>query len=230
MQDLTTALRELLISQGACLVGVGDLEGIENCEFRYGISVAVPVSAGIVLSLQEKPTPEYCLEYKKLNEQLNRIVLAGENYLQSLGYKAYAQTTNRVKVKKNFISAVPHKTVATRAGLGWVGKNCLLVTEEFGSAVRLSSLFTDAPLVADKPVRESKCGSCSLCVNACPGHALKGTLWHACMPREDIVDINSCYSAMLDVTKENLGFEIDICGRCFAVCRYTKQHLKGEFV
>ena len=45
-----------------------------------------------------------------------------------------------------------HFGIATRAELGWIGKNCLLVTEKFGSAIRLSSLLTQVPLCCEEPV------------------------------------------------------------------------------
>ena len=67
------------------------------------------------------------------------------------GYQSYANTTKAVKQDDNWCTPLPHKTVATRTGLGWIGKNCLLVTKEYGSAVRLSSLLTDAPLPAGTP-------------------------------------------------------------------------------
>lgn len=188
-KNLTAELKRFLLDKGASLAGVGDMAGTENCRFRYGISVALPVSAEVVKPLQEKPTPEYYRKYTELNKRLNDIILAGEAFLKDRGYPAYALTTDRVNVEDHFVSEIPHKTVAVHAGLGWIGKNCLLVTEKFGSAVRISSLFTDAPLEADQPVRKSKCGKCILCVNACPGHALKGALWQAGMPREDIIKL-----------------------------------------
>ena len=82
---------------------------------------------------------------------LDNIVSCGAEFLLENGYQAYANTTKAVKQDDNWCTPLPHKTVATRAGLGWIGKNCLLVTKEYGSAVRLSSLLTDAPLPAGTP-------------------------------------------------------------------------------
>lgn len=90
--------------------------------------------------------------------------------------------------RKDYRSVLPHKTVATRAGIGWIGKNCLLVTREYGSAIRLSSLLTDAPLHGNDPIDKSLCGTCHKCVDACPAAALTGKLWHAGTLREELFD------------------------------------------
>lgn len=67
--------------------------------------------------------------------------------------------------------ALSDRAVAERAGLGWVGKNCSLITPEFGSWVYLGELVTNLPLPADQPIEEG-CGDCNICVDACPTGAL----------------------------------------------------------
>jgi epoxyqueuosine reductase len=67
--------------------------------------------------------------------------------------------------------ALSDRAVAERAGLGWVGKNCSLITPEFGSWVYLGELVTNLPLPADQPLEEG-CGDCNICVDACPTGAL----------------------------------------------------------
>lgn len=222
---LTEELRSLLFSRGADLVGIGDMSGVKGCAFRTGISVAVALPADVVRDLQKAPTREYYDLYYSLNDRLDRIVTAGEDFLKSRGHEAYAVTTDRVSIDENFISELPHKTVATRCGLGWIGKNCLLVTPQFGSAVRISSLLTDAPLAYDEPVDRSRCGSCRQCVDDCPAKALHGFLWESGTPREKIVDVKSCYEKQIEIMSASTGIETDLCGKCFAVCSYTRKYL-----
>lgn len=169
----TKEFRDYLISQGAALVGIGDLTAVPSSDYPVGIAVAVPLPKHIIKDLQLAPTREYYELYTTLNDKLNAIVTAGEEYLISRGYHAYALTTDRIMVDSDNHSSLPHKTVATRAGLGWIGKNCLLVTPQYGSAVRISSLLTDAPLTCDAPITRSQCGACHACVRYCPAHALK---------------------------------------------------------
>jgi epoxyqueuosine reductase QueG len=93
-----------------------------------------------------------------------------------------------------------HKTVATRAGLGWIGKCALLVTEEYGSAVRITSVLTDAPLEVNKPVNNSNCGTCNNCVRNCPAEASSGDLWAAGMKRETFFDYLACRNKTIERT------------------------------
>lgn len=63
--------------------------------------------------------------------------------------------------------------VAQRAGVGFIGKNGLLITEEYGSYVYLGEMITNIPFEPDQPV-ENKCGSCTRCIDLCPTQALLG--------------------------------------------------------
>ena len=216
--DLTEQLKTLLYGQGADLAGVGDMTGVDGCAYPVGVSVAVALPRHVVADLRTAPTKEYYSLYHALNEKLKAIVRAGEAFLQEQGYRAWAQTTDRVHYGEDKRSALPHKTVATRAGLGWIGKNCLLVTERFGPAVRLSSLLTDAPLTCAAPIDRSRCGPCRACVDACPAHALTGALWEAGMDRDALVDAGRCYDTQMRIMLASTGIEADLCGKCFAVC------------
>lgn len=225
--ELTEELRGLLYDKGAGLVGVGDMSRVQNCDFGAGVAVAVPLPENVIRDLQKAPTKEYYELYDSLNHKLNEIVMAGEEFLRDKGFDAYAQTTDRVKVNEENVSVLPHKTVAVRAGLGWIGKNCLLVTPRYGPAVRISSLLTNAPLKCGEAVTKSRCGKCSLCVKNCPAQALKGTLWEAGMRREEFVDVRECYKKQVEIMRKETGIETDLCGKCFAVCAYTQKYLKA---
>lgn len=224
--ELGKRLEKVLKDAGAALVGYADMKGMNPYGFPTGISVAVPVPKDIVLGIEDGPTIEYHEMYTILNNKLDNIVTAGAKFLESEGYHAYAQTMKVVTVDDNWTSPLPHKTVATRAGLGWIGKSCILVTPEYGSAVRISSLLTDAPLACAEPITESKCGDCTLCVDACPGHALKGSLWKAGMPRKELFDKDICYQTQRKVMMARTGIDTDLCGKCFVVCPYTRKYLQ----
>lgn len=226
--ELTDEIKKIMYDRGADLIGIGDMSGVENCNYKTGISIAVALPENIIIDLQTAPTKEYYDLYYSLNKKLNEIILLGENFLKNRGFEAYAQTTERVEVNQNKRSKLPHKTVATRSGLGWIGKNGLLVTFQYGSAIRISSLLTNAPLKYDEPVNQSYCGTCSQCVKNCPAQALKGSLWTVGMQREEIVNVEKCYKKQVEIMSKSTGIETDLCGKCFAVCSYTKRYLKSR--
>ena len=234
-QQLTALLR----AKGAALVGVGSLEGIrlnagkdrqlreavEAEGMHIGVSVAVPVPAPIVETLKEAPTAAYYHAYYDLNRKLDDIVRTGERFLRKQGFRAFANTTDRVTKDGDSRTPLPHKTLAVRAGLGWIGKNCLLVTPEFGSAVRISSLLTDAPLPVSARITRSRCGRCRRCVELCPAKALKGALWQEGMDRSELFDWRICKKTQLARMIAATGIRQDLCGLCFAVCPFTQPYL-----
>lgn len=225
---LTEALEKVLRDAGAALVGFGDMQGVENCSYPVGVSVAIPIPIPIIEGITEGPTKEYSDTYYAMNAKLNEIITQGANFLKEQGYQAFAQTTDVVKEDSNWRTKIPHKTVATRAGLGWIGKSCLLITPQFGGAVRISSLLTDAPLQLHEPINHSKCGNCQICKEACPAQALKGVLWHLGMKREELFEKEPCKKKAKELMKARAGFEQDICGKCFVVCPYTQKYLKKK--
>lgn len=229
MNELTAELKAFLCEEGAKLVGCADLSYIEQTPFPYGIAVAVPIPAGVVQGIVNGPTDAYFDAYHMVEQKLSSIVMKGEQFLISRGYSAYAQTSQRIREDEEWKTPLPHKTVATNAGLGWIGKNCLLVTPQYGSAIRLASLLTDAPLSCGVPVKESKCGGCNQCVKACPAHALKGILWNRTVERDVMLDKEACWNMQIELTKKMTNYESEfLCGRCFAVCPYTKKYLQRE--
>lgn len=224
--SISEGLGQILLDKGAKLIGFGDMKGISNSHMSYGAAVAVPVPVSIVEGIQEGPTKEYYDMYYELNAKLNEIISAGAKYLEQQGYQAIAQTTDTVAWEDEWQTKLPHKTVATRAGLGWIGKSCLLVTPEYGSAIRISSLITDAPLVCNEPIVASKCGKCKICVEACPANALSGALWEPGVKREELFQKEICKKKQMELMKQRTGIETDLCGKCFVVCPYTQKYIK----
>lgn len=224
-ENLRQLLFSLLVGRGARMIGVADLTSIVDGELRTGISVAVPIPKNIVRDLQVAPTKEYYDAYYRLNAQLDDIVSCGAEYLRENGYQAYANTTKVTKPDENWSTPLPHKTVATQAGLGWI-EELSAGYKKYGSAVRLSSLLTDAALPPDTPVRESQCGGCTVCVRSCPAQVLVGTLWDISTRREELLRKEDCKQTQVQRMKQATGIDTDLCGLCFAICPYTQRYLK----
>ena len=218
-------LRRLILSLGACLVGytyIGDLgyDEFKGCD--YAVSYAVRMPDGVMDGVKDGPTFTYYHLYKTVNTLIDEIGLKAALYMEDKGFKAIpiaaSQSTGTFK------GAFPHKTAATRAGLGWIGKNCLLVTREYGPRVRLGTIITNLPLKAGRPTVMSRCGKCSICVRSCPSLSLRNTTWSAGMPREDIADVRGC-SEFMKKNYQKIGYGY-VCGICISVCPKGQKNLK----
>jgi epoxyqueuosine reductase len=192
--------------------------------FPCAVSWAIPMSPPVMLGIRKGPTRAYADEYAGVNRRINELSEALAAEIRGRGFRAQAlaasDRTDTVGIKGDF----PHKTAATLAGLGWIGRHCQLITREYGSWVRLGTVFTDMELPAASDVERSFCGNCSRCVDACPAKALKGTAWYPGLPREDILDVRKC-----DQWKKEHYFEYHsghICGICSAVCPYALKLLR----
>jgi epoxyqueuosine reductase QueG len=198
-------------------------------DLPVGVCVAIKYPREVISGIHNMPTREYYEQYNAINNKLDNLVTTGELFLKEQGYSAIAQTLSFVAQNEtDYDSLLPHKTVATRAGIGWIGKSALLVTPEFGSALRISSILTDAPLITDAPIDSSLCGDCKVCENACPAKAIKGNLWDISTSRDTIFDAVACRKEARKRAMQSFGIEITICGKCIEVCPYTQKYLKGE--
>ena len=189
----------------------------------------MPLPAGTVRGIEHGPTREYFEQYHELNALLDHLAETVAAYLTKQGFRALPQTSTVVVESADHRTAMPHKTCATRAGLGWIGKSALLVTSEYGPAVRLTSVLTDAEFdETAEPVNESRCGGCTNCKDACPGQAIQGALWQVGTPREALVDVAKCRPAARKLAWEMVGEEITLCGKCIEVCPYTRRYLSKK--
>jgi epoxyqueuosine reductase len=190
------------------------------------LSWAMPMDPHIMVGIQDGPNQAYADEYARVNNTINALssTLAAE--IKTRGFRARplaaSDRTDTVHIKGDF----PHKTAATRAGLGWVGRHCQLITRQYGSWIRLGTVFTDLELPCGPPVERNFCGRCTRCVDACPANALKGSAWYPNIPREAILDAWAC-----DQWKKEHYFEYHQghnCGICSAVCPYGLKVLKKK--
>ena len=228
MTGFNLKIKNELLRLGADIVGFGDLRELPE-DIRgglsYGISVAVVYPKNVIRGISELPTLEYRDWYDRLNEKLDMIVTRGAEILREAGYNAVAQTRDYVgNGEISDATLLPHKTVATRAGIGWIGKCALLVTERHGSAIRLSSILTDAPLDTAAPVNSSNCGDCAVCTNACPAGAVSGRAWELGLYRDEFFDPVKCRKTARERSMRGFGGTITICGKCIEVCPYTRRY------
>src|SRR6056297_554513 len=215
--------------EGASLVSfgyVGDIVPPGYGDLTHAVSFAVHLSDRIIEDIDNGPTHMYFQHYRAVNRLIDEIELKIGHEIENMGYRYFPVASSQsINFNGAYYEAFfSHKTAATRSGLGWVGKNGLLVTPEFGPRVRLGTVLTDWDLPVGEPVTKSGCLSCDLCVKACPAIALTGKNWEAGMERCEIVDAKACSDHMSRQYK-HIG-RGSVCGICIAVCPKGRKYEK----
>jgi len=226
-KEMTGSLLKEITSLGASLVGLADIR--EFAPWPRAISIALALDPAILKGAKNGPTPEYYKEYLRANSTLNEIAQRTAQLLLRAGYGAEAfpatigDSDQQSEYERTLSAAFQHKTAATRAGLGFIGKSGLLITPDFGPAVRLVTVFTDLPFPTGQPILEGRCGGCRLCVEACPAGAIKGREWRAGMAREELLEAHTCRREAKRLLKERVGADETVCGICVAICPYGQR-------
>ena len=227
--NLSQNLKNHLIKNGANEVGFADITNFTPKKgLNTGVAFYITYPKEIIKNMQNAPTREYVDELVSLNTRLDALGMICEEFLIDKGYNAYAQTKKRLGTDFGEFNSfeLPHKTIATRAGLGWIGKSALFTTQNYGSALRLSTVLTDAPLEIGAPILKSKCGKCMECRDACFGNAISGKEWNYKLKRNDFYDDKKCEKYALKVSEENLGKPDTVCGKCIYACPHTQKYIK----
>jgi epoxyqueuosine reductase QueG len=106
-----------------------------------------------------------------------------------------------------------YKWAAIHAGLGFIGKNDVFVHYKYAQRTRISCLLINHDLPVFEGDIVSKCGKCSLCVDACPYKFITGNMWHINTKREELIDFRKC------AIKSN-RYKNYLCARCSLACTY----------
>ncbi len=233
MASLNSKIKATLTKAGASLVGfadISDLPANATDSMNSAISIAVALDASIISEIADGPTERYYQEYKRANELLAYLSETTVEYLKGRGNRA---VTIKPTVKgkeldyETLTTPLPHKTVARLAGLGWIGKSALLITEEYGPAVRLATVLTDAEFEVSNPVSNSRCGDCNKCVESCPAKAIAGRNWKLGLERDAIYDAFACCNTATNLSK-NVGIPSTLCGICINACPWTQKFISRE--
>jgi epoxyqueuosine reductase QueG len=217
--DHVAKIKNLSHQWGGSLFGVANLRSFKKDEIllppslidrlSYAISVGYHLSDAILEGIENQPTPLYFHHYQRVNILLDTIGLILSSKIQELSYQAMPIPASQIVDWKNQRGHLSHKHVARAAGLGWIGRNNLLVNEKFGSRVRLATILTDLPLVIDSPSLRN-CGSCQACLSVCPAGAIA--------ERQEDFNHLQCYEQLKSFSK-TLHFSHHICGVCVKACK-----------
>ena len=214
-------------------IGFAQLSGLLHPkwdEYSYGISLIRKLDDSIIDNIKNGPTMEYHHHYNDINNELDKktveiISLLKINSIRAVKVKPTVEESDLDgNYKRTLRYPFSHKMVATRAGLGWIGKTDLLVTDRFGPRIRLASVLVSSRIsVTGKPINESLCGECNLCVINCPAQAATGKLWNDTIDRDEFYDPFRCRNFCRKISEEEIRKEISLCGICISVCPKGKR-------
>ena len=234
MDILDEHLREQALALGADFFGVADLAparefiaergGEMVAQFPRAVSIGVMMPSEIVDQIVRQDDRTALIAYRShsydiLNIRLNQIASRLAGLLQREGHRAFPIAAAERANGEDMYGLLSHKLAAHLAGLGWIGKSCLLVTPEVGPRVRWASILTDAPLEAGQPMAE-RCGTCTVCVDACPPRAFTGRNFRPDEPREARYDACKCH-VYLRWRKEQV--DVRVCGMCVYACPHGRK-------
>ena len=217
--DYYDQLKNFVLREGSSLFGVAEVTDLaeEHCslapETREGldraVSVAFHLSDRVLEDVADGPTRLYFFHYQRVNVLLDELGLKVTHFIQSRGWEALPIPASQIIDWEKQRAHVSHKHIAVRAGLGWIGRNNLLVSSQFGSRQRLITVLTNMPLQADEPLPWG-CGNCRACISSCPSQSIQ--------ERPEDFDHVGCYHMVKSLVKK-AGISQNICGLCVKACR-----------
>ncbi len=211
-------LKKLSLKLGVDLFGVADISGIKNDfllsagilkKIKTVVCLGLGLSRGVLDDLEGEPTRLYFHHYRTVNASLDQAALAVSHYIQKKGFLSIPIPASQIIDWQSQKGHLSHKKIGYLAGLGWIGRNNLLVNKNLGSQFRLVSILTDMPLKTGRPL-EKDCGECRSCVTICPSAAIK----------DNAAEFNNqaCLDKLKEFQKKRLVDQY-ICGLCVKACK-----------
>ena len=232
MSVIENIVQKHLVPSYKFIYGFSDLTGLLDekfAGFNYGISIGIKLDPAILDKVINGPTPEYFLHYRQANDDLavlTKIISEelDQNDIESLAVTPTVSTSELDTIYFDTLRTdLSHKMVATRAGLGWIGKTDLFISKKFGPRLRLVSILLKTPVKAkSKPIDISRCGKCNICVDLCPAKAANGKLWDTSIDRNKFFDPWKCRNQCTEFGRTKLGQDARVCGICVSACPVGK--------
>jgi epoxyqueuosine reductase QueG len=213
-------LKDKATSLGADLFGVSETARLQKYidpeiktvseSLPFTVSIAVRLHRQVLETLTDGPNVLYKHHYKTANFKLDDIIFGLGQYIQAEGFSVLPIPASVYTSWKNQTAHLSQRHAAINAGLGFQGRNGLLVHPEYGASIRLASLLTDMPLTTDSPL-ESDCGNCRACIAACPVDAIS-------IDGPSAFNGQACYE-QLQRNMKKPGIGVMICGLCIKACK-----------
>jgi epoxyqueuosine reductase QueG len=206
--------KDFIINQG----------GKELKKYNFALSIGIKIEDDVVNMLTEDNRQQVIEHYKKfghdlMNKELDQIAFNLNKILKAHNLNTLVIRASKRIDDQKICGKFSHKLAAHQAGLGWIGKNCLLITPDNGPRVRwVTILIEDGVKKTGDPIEE-KCGSCMLCTNICPPDAINDINFKPKLSREIRFDALKCQEYQ-DIRIEK---PTKVCGLCIYICPYGRK-------
>ncbi|AXV37521.1 MAG: 4Fe-4S ferredoxin [Methanobacterium sp. BRmetb2] len=232
--NLYEKIKEIAENDGIEFVGVADLSPARDFIQDYAQNMLDKYPKAITLGMRllddvvnelplkkEKPVAvNYFHAYELTNQRLDIVSYKISNLIQKEGYHVLPIPASKRCDDERIAAEFSHKLAAHMAGIGWIGKSCLLINPEAGPRVRWITVLTDAPLDATGSPMEESCGDCNKCVDICPVNAFSGRSFKIDEPREARYDARKCEQYFKELEEKG---ELPVCGLCIYVCPHGQK-------
>jgi len=210
-QKIATVIK----SYSNTIFGIADIS-YSSYSAQYKCAIILAVAHKDIISLGNYSEERFENANCSMRSQVDNIIKDLSKILDSYNI-AYYVAPMAQSSEETLIAPFSFKYAAVNAGIGWIGKNGVLVTKKFGPRVRLSAILVNHYLPAEKPILNSLCpNNCFICVNACPHKALKGIQWNINVLREEQIDYKLC-NIKRKLYLKNHGRK-HACGYCIVAC------------
>lgn len=219
-RELKDSLKNYAFQIGISLFGVADISEEKKrfnlsdrlkADFRRALSIGKRLIVSILEDIEDRPTPLYFHHYRQLNFFLDRAAFLISSRIQDSGYRAMPIPASQIIDWEKQRAHLSHKKIGQLAGLGWIGRNNLLVNPDFGAQFRLVTVLTDMPLSPDRPL-DLDCGNCKRCLSSCPAKAIR--------ERQQDFDHLACFEKLKEFRRLRIVSQY-ICGICVKACQAT---------
>ena len=180
----------------------------ESASLKSMLVMGIRLSRPVLDTVKTAPTWTYYHHYRMVNIALDQAALRISGECQRMGGRAFPVPASQILDWDRQIGHLSHRETGFRAGLGWRGRNNLLVNPLYGSQVRYVTVLTDLALPVGNAL-ESDCGRCRACLGVCPVGAIKED------PEQ--FDLDRCAAQLRRFSKDE-KLNALICGLCVRAC------------
>ena len=183
-------------------------------QYKSALVFAVPY--GEQLTIKNYTEERFERGIQDAKRVVDEILVQIEEILNEQKVKYYIPPVAQSS-EEELVAPFSFKYAAVNAGLGWIGKNDVVITEKYGPRVRLSAILIDSQFGYGQRIIKSNCpDSCIKCVQICPYNALHDVKWDIDTLRNDIIDYQLC-NQKRSLYIEKHGRK-NACGLCMAAC------------